>query len=611
MEANLDERILILAPTGRDAWLACRSLKESGIAGEECAAVEELCSKLEEGAGAALIADEALSFEAIETLGNKLRASEPWSDLPLIVLTTAGAEFPGGCDIDLELGQYANVTFLERPVAVQTLVSAAKVALRARRRQYECRDLLLKQRDAVARLDLLAEIANHLLLTDKPHEVVGGVFRKISAHLRLELYFNYLYDPDENVLRLNSWSGISEEQAGRIDRLELGEGFCGSVASSQQASFAENVQSSGGTRDELIRNLGMTAYVCFPLVAGGRLVGTLSFGSRERTRFQHDELAVLATISNQIAVAIERQHTEEQVQDLNQALENRVHERTAQLQHRTAQLQDSMDQMEAFAYSISHDLRAPLRVIRGFSEALLEDYPDQLDATALDYLRRICAGGERMDTLIQDLLEYSRLGRAKLTFQPLSLDDLVGNVITQLEGELQSRKATITVAHPLPEVRGHGPTLVQALTNLISNSIKFVAPGVAPSVRIYATVAEQRVRLWVEDNGIGIPPQHQQRIFGVFERLHNSEAYPGTGIGLAIVAKAITRMGGTVGVESSGREGSRFWFELPRPERDQASERRDVEKPVTLNERVERSLHAREEARREAEGGRKKAEVGG
>jgi signal transduction histidine kinase len=238
-------------------------------------------------------------------------------------------------------------------------------------------------------------------------------------------------------------------------------------------------------------------------------------------------------------------------------LERRVEERTAQLRETNAAL-------EAFSYTISHDLRAPLRAMQGIAQALLEDYGDRLDATGLDYARRVVASAQQMDTLIQDLLAYSRLGRADLPSQPVNLQGVVAEALGRLSGEVRQRDAEVSAEGPFPPVLAHEPTLVQVVTNLLANALKFVPPGVRPRVRVWAEERHGAVRLWAEDNGIGIAPAHQGRIFDVFERLHGDETYPGTGIGLAIVRKGVERMGGRAGVESAEGQGSRFWVELPK-----------------------------------------------
>jgi PAS domain S-box-containing protein len=247
----------------------------------------------------------------------------------------------------------------------------------------------------------------------------------------------------------------------------------------------------------------------------------------------------------------DRKAAAEQIRALNAALEGRVGE-----------LDAANGELDAFSYSISHDLRAPLRAMQGFAEALLEDYGARLDATGHDYAQRIVAASRQMDALIQDLLAYSRLGRAEIRLDPVSLETVVDEACGALEMEVKERGGEINVERPLHRVRAHRAVLGQIVTNLLSNAVKFTPAATPPRVRVRSEAGEGRVRLWVEDNGIGIEPQHRQRIFRAFERLHGTQQYPGTGIGLAIVQKGTARLGGRVGVESDPGAGSRFWVEL-------------------------------------------------
>lgn len=241
----------------------------------------------------------------------------------------------------------------------------------------------------------------------------------------------------------------------------------------------------------------------------------------------------------------------------------------------TRQLQVANTELEAFSYSVAHDLRAPLRAIEGFSQALLEDCGSQLNPTGIDYVNRIQTSATRLGNLIEDLLAYSRLSRAETPVEPVDVGVVISTALSTLEHSVQQSQAQILVEQPLPTVMAHKPILLQAFLNLISNAIKFVHPKVQPQIRIWAEVLEswhsesfqpatsRMARLWIEDNGIGIPEAQQERIFGVFERLHGSESYAGTGIGLAIARKAVEKVGGEVGVESQAGKGSRFWIDLP------------------------------------------------
>jgi len=234
------------------------------------------------------------------------------------------------------------------------------------------------------------------------------------------------------------------------------------------------------------------------------------------------------------------------------------------VRERTAELERANTQLESFAYSVSHDLRAPLRGMQGLAHALLEDYGPTLDATARDYATRIVAEASQLDRLIRDLLAYSRLTRIDVALERVDVGEAIYDALHQLDDDIRTSGATVEVEPEMPPLRANRAVLVQVLTNLISNAIKF--GGERPTVRVRAEVLNGTARVWVEDQGIGIAPKHQERIFRAFERLHGADHYPGTGIGLAIVHKGIERLGGRVGVESQEGKGSRFWFELPRAE---------------------------------------------
>ena len=217
--------------------------------------------------------------------------------------------------------------------------------------------------------------------------------------------------------------------------------------------------------------------------------------------------------------------------------------------------------MEEFSYSVSHDLRGPLRAMNMYAEALLEDYASQLDDTGKGYLERIRRSSVRMEKLTQDVLTYSRVARTQVELARIDVERLIGDVVNQYV-ELQRPQADVEIDEPLYPVIGHEASLGQCLSNLLSNAAKFVPAGTRPRIRVRTERQGARVRIWVEDNGIGIKPQYQDKLFHVFERLPTGGHYEGTGIGLAIVRKATEKMGGSCGVYSDGEHGSRFWLEL-------------------------------------------------
>lgn len=234
-------------------------------------------------------------------------------------------------------------------------------------------------------------------------------------------------------------------------------------------------------------------------------------------------------------------------------VERRITERTMSLLETNAQL-------EEFSYTVSHDLRAPLRGMQVYSEALCEDYRALLPSEAQHFLLRIRDNAARLESMVRDVLNFSRLSRTEIRLTPIALDGLVRRAIAE-QPLFQKPRARIHLARLHP-VLGHEASILQAVTNLLSNAVKFVAPGVTPEIHVWSQPEASGIRLWIEDNGIGIAPEHQSRLFRMFERVHPASVYEGTGVGLAIVRKAAQRMGGDAGIESDGTQGTRAWLQF-------------------------------------------------
>jgi PAS domain S-box-containing protein len=235
------------------------------------------------------------------------------------------------------------------------------------------------------------------------------------------------------------------------------------------------------------------------------------------------------------------------------------------VEERTAELRRTVSELEAFCYSLSHDMRGPLRAIQSYIQIVLQRCQAQIGSPEKEFMQKSISAAHRMDQLIQDVLAFSRLSRQEVTIHAMDVDRLAREIIHE-RPEFQPPHAEVRVEGPLLPMLGHEALLTQCLTNLLGNAVKFVARGVKPQVRIYSQVAGDKVRLWVEDNGIGIEKGAQQKLFGLFQRLHRDTEYEGTGVGLAIVRRAAERMGGQVGVESEPGRGSRLWVELRRAE---------------------------------------------
>ncbi len=301
---------------------------------------------------------------------------------------------------------------------------------------------------------------------------------------------------------------------------------------------------------DAVRSLEPRLWASFPLLAGGAVAGTLTLMDREPRNVDERWTELGQSLAAAIAAYMERLDAEEALR-----------ESEGRYRALATQLGQANQELESFAYSVSHDLRAPLRTMQGFAHALLQNYGDALPPEATDYARRIISSGRQSERLISDLLAYSRLSFEKIEVKPVELDVVASQALEQVHGDVAESGARVSLARGLPLVLGNQTALVQVVANLVSNAIKFVPPATRPEVRIRAEARGDVVRLWVEDNGIGIPEGQDERIFRVFERLSHGEDKPGTGIGLAIVRRGMERIGGRCGVERRPEGGSAFWIE--------------------------------------------------
>lgn len=229
---------------------------------------------------------------------------------------------------------------------------------------------------------------------------------------------------------------------------------------------------------------------------------------------------------------------------------------------RTVQLRATINELEGFSYSVSHDMRAPLRAMQSYGQYLVDEYSSKLDEKGVNYIHQIMRSAVRLDRLIQDVLSYTRILHSPVPMESVDLDRLVRDIVETYPNGLPI-EPLIEIKGSLPKVMGNEALLTQCVSNLLGNGAKFVSPGTTPNLEIFAEEREQAmIRVWFKDNGIGIAPENHARIFRLFERIHPAREYEGTGIGLTIVSKAIERMGAQVGFESELGKGTQFWIQL-------------------------------------------------
>jgi len=300
--------------------------------------------------------------------------------------------------------------------------------------------------------------------------------------------------------------------------------------------------------------VGLASFICSALAIA--FTSKALHSARERAEAKQHALAREVVERERVAAQLEAARKQLEVQAA--LLEQTVEERTA---HLVA----TIHSLEGICYHLAHDLRAPLRSMQGFASILLADYSDRLDAQAQQHLKRIDTSAQRMDTLLYCLLEYGRIGHEEFALETVDLEVELREVISELAETLLKTRALLKLEQPLPQVRGNRALVREVLRELLSNGLKFVARGTQPRLHIQAETGKNTVRLLISDNGLGIAPEYHARVFHIFERVHADDYYPGTGIGLAVVAKAMQRMAGSVGLESEVGKGSRFWVEFQLP----------------------------------------------
>jgi PAS domain S-box-containing protein len=340
------------------------------------------------------------------------------------------------------------------------------------------------------------------------------------------------------------------------------------AAHEQRKAFSidDVMQLPAGSVRELLEPQGVRSLITLPMSSPNGRVGFVGFDSvRSTQHFDHDEISLLHLFAQMLLNVTERRTAEAKLRLLATELEQRVAERTQQLDISIKRLSQANRELESFAYSVSHDLKSPLRSVEGFASLLLQEHSEALNEEARHYLNRIQRATMHMARLISDLLAYCRIEELGRGLVPLRLTGSVSEVLEGMRNELEAQQALVRV-NIAPELAAmaHPQGLAMVLRNLIDNAMKFARPGHTPEIEIEARMFGPLVRLSVCDQGIGFDMKHHDRIFAIFQRLHRPDQIAGTGIGLAMVHKAVERMEGRIWAQSTPGEGATFNIELPR-----------------------------------------------
>jgi signal transduction histidine kinase/HAMP domain-containing protein len=497
-------------------------------------------------------------------------ASADWSILrPIKGLVRATAQVAAG-DLSArtglphgrgELGQLARAF----DAMAQTLETRQGEAVRAE---------AARQR-ALERLELLHEIDRALIAQEAPEAIAAAVLRPLRELLGVPRAIVNMFDlaagevewlaaAGRRRLRIGPGVRYSIRLMGDVEALQRGEPQVIDVHSLPPGPEVDALLASG-----------VHVYMVVPMIAGGELIGALSFGGAPGP-FPTEQVSIAQEAAMQLAIAIAQARLHERVKRQAEDLELRVRERTqelytaqaalqqtnAELVQLTSALQTANRELEAFSYSVSHDLRAPLRSIDGFSQVLLEDYGDTLDAQGQDSLQRIRMAAQRMAELIDALLELSRVTRAELAREAVDVTAVARTIAAELQRHEPSRRVVFVIADGL--VMQGDPRLLRVLLhNLLGNAWKFTAKQPQARIEVGRLTQPDGTLAWfVRDNGAGFDMAYADKLFAPFQRLHRATEFPGTGIGLATVQRIIHRHGGHIWAEGAVEQGATIYFTL-------------------------------------------------
>ena len=533
-------RLLIVDDEPALMTALCNTLETEGYAVTGFTSARQALDKLRERQFDLLLTD--LMMPEMDGIALLRAAQEIDRDLAGIVMTGHGT-----IDTAVKALRDGALDYVLKPFRLDNLLSVLARALERRRLQTEN----IQLRETVSIYELSRAITMGLSHDEIAERTVAAAAQQSDAGAVCVL----VPTTEGRELRVAGMSGASAHWSAE-QRFAIDAPIVRWVALAREQLSAWSASSSDPEAVFSPPFPGTSPGVAFPIVAGGNFYGILRFSSlTAQRRLTPGQIKAPDILASTAATAFEAASLLTQLRTLNQDLEHRVRERTQELQAANADL-------EAFSYSVSHDLRAPLRIVDGYCQMFIDDFGAGIPAEGRRILDKARAGATRMNQLIDDLLRFARFSRQPLQMRPVQMSALVRHVVATFEDQLQGRSVQLQVAE-LPDCVADGSLLQQVLTNLLSNALKFTASRSHAHIEIGTSREAAEQVYFVKDNGVGFDMKYADRLFGVFQRLHSQSEFEGTGIGLSIVHRIVRRHGGRTWAESTPQEGATFYFSLP------------------------------------------------